>query len=164
MNMSRVLSYLTAAALLIVVALVPVPAVHAEGAPHPDHRALSATVADVIALADWVRTTHPTGNYGDLAPAAVVGNTIWGPVVVFTGPLPDAPSTRVFGLNLNGIPSDDCQRFIASVAFHFTDIWAAGSGPADVGASVYTDGRLDVRKAAKACRAHALVGLDLITH
>lgn len=124
----------------------------------------SVHARQIIAIADRIQAAHPSHDYSDLTPTGVsAGQVKWGPVVAFTGPLADVPSTHAFGLNVNGVPSNECVAFVSAAAPRFADVWIAGDGPTDVGASVYSHGHLSRSKLARACAAHPSLGMDFIS-
>ncbi|WP_017462027.1 hypothetical protein [Dyella ginsengisoli] len=122
-----------------------------------------AAQAAVEAAAE-VRGSHD-GAYPDLANPRQVASLPWGDLNAFSGPrFADVSSFERFGLHSDGLPRTDCMPFITQVAPHFDDVWIADADPQAVGGSVYTNGHLDPSKLARACRAHARLGFDLITH
>lgn len=117
-----------------------------------------------VSAAAQVRASHD-GDYRDLADPRPVSALPWGDLIAFSGPrFGDVATFQRFGLHLDGLPRDQCVPFITQVAGHFDDIWIADADPKAVGGSVYTNGHLDHSKLVSACRAHASLGFDLITH
>lgn len=105
------------------------------------------------------------GDYRDLATPRPLASLPWGALIAFSGPrFGDVRSFRRFGLHSDGLPRTNCVRFITQAAGHFDDIWIADAAPDAVGGSVFTNGHLDPSKLVSACRAHARLGFDLITH
>lgn len=156
-TISRFLSYLTWCGLAVALNFAPSPVLAHGTGGHAEARQL-------IAIADGIAATHPSHDYTNLTSSGVsAGQIQWGPVVAFTGPLPDVPSMRVFGLNVNGVPSDDCVAFVSDAAPRFSDVWIAGDGPSDVGASVYSHGHLSSSKLARACAGSPSLGMDFIS-
>lgn len=107
----------------------------------------------------------------NLAPPAMIQN---GQAVTPYGPILVAPwyhNPRQFDINFNNIPDlgGECSKVIAAFgAMGFDDILVAGSGPSDLGGSVYTNGKLDMSKVAHWCSglntSDASVGMDLVGH
>lgn len=123
-----------------------------------------AAAQTAVAAAAQVRGSHQ-GGYRDLADPRQVAALPWGALIAFSGPrFRDVGSFQRFGLHLDGLPRDQCVPFITQVAAHFDDVWIADASPTAVGGSVYTKGHLDHSKLVRACRAHASLGFDLITH
>ncbi len=142
---------------LVLAALVATVPARAEGNAH-------AAAQTAVAAAAQVRASHQ-GVYRDLADPRRVADLRWGALIAYSGPhFDDLGSFHRFGLHLDGLPRTDCVPFITQVAGHFDDIWIADAAPTAVGGSVYTSGHLDHSKLVRACRAHAQLGFDLITH
>ena len=148
--------YIFSSLLFAAAAIAAAPAIAQDNV----HQAAQAAVATAVR----VRASHD-GVYRDLADARRVADLPWGALIAFSGPrYGDLGSFRRFGLHLDGLPRTDCVPFITQVAGHFDDIWIADAAPTAVGGSVYTAGHLDPSKLVRACRAHAQLGFDLITH
>lgn len=123
----------------------------------------TAAQAAVSAAAE-VRASHEA-SYPDLVDPRSVASLPWGALIAFSGPrFGDVRSFLRFGLHSDGLPRNQCVPFITQVAAYFDDVWIADAAPDAVGGSVYTDGHLDHSKLVSACRAHASLGFDLITH
>jgi hypothetical protein len=114
-------------------------------------------------VAQQIRLSHQ-GDYSDLNPPQGTVMLIWGELVAFSGPYPDTHSFKRFGLHINGVLRADCVAFVTAAAPSFDDVWMADAGPGAVGASVFRHGHLDRAALDHACRAHAAVGIDFISH
>lgn len=80
-------------------------------------------------------------------------------------------SNRKFDLNMNNIPDSgaECSKLLAAFGtVGLDDILVAGSGPMDMGGSVFTNGKLDMTKVTYWCSGEntssGSVGIDLIGH
>lgn len=142
---------------LVLAALVATSAARAQDNVH-------TAAQTAVSAAAQVRASHD-GVYSDLADPRPVAELPWGSLIAFSGPrYGDLGSFQRFGLHLDGLPRAQCVPFITQVASHFDDVWIADADPQAVGGSVYTNGHLDASKLTRACRAHASLGFDLITH
>ncbi|WP_395119851.1 hypothetical protein ACFCQI_02770 [Rhodanobacter sp. FW102-FHT14D06] len=142
---------------LVLAALVATSAARAQGN-------LRSAAETAVSAAAEVRASHD-GSYSDLADPRSVASLPWGALIAFSGQhFGDVATFQRFGLHLDGLPRHDCVPFITQVAAHFDDIWIADAAPTAIGDSVYTSGHLDHSKLVSACRAHASLGFDLITH
>ena len=117
----------------------------------------------VASVAQQIRMDH-TGNYADLNPPQCTVMLPWGELVAFSGPYPDTHSFKRFGLHIDGVPQRDCVTFVSTAVPSFDDVWVADAGPTAVGGSVFRHGHLDRSALDHACRAHARMGVEFITH
>lgn len=93
--------------------------------------------------------------------------TAYGPIWV--GPY--YSNNRRFDINMNNIPDSgaECSKLLASFGtVGLDDVLVAGSGPMDMGGSVFTDGKLDMTKVGFWCSgentSNGSVGIDLVGH
>lgn len=117
----------------------------------------------VVSAAHQIQATH-AGDYADFVNPTPVIDTAWGPLLAYSGSgFRDVRTTKAFGLHLDGIPQQDCVRFIEAAAPQFQDIWVAGASPDSTGGSVYTAGHLNQALLDKACHADDSLGAEFIT-
>lgn len=116
-----------------------------------------------VSVAEQIRVGHPSGDYADLGAGRETVALPWGTLLAFSGNYPDTRNTRHFGLHIDGVPQEACERYVLVAAPSFQDIWIGGAGPSAIGHSVYRSGNLDRAALAQACREDS-VGIDFITH
>lgn len=117
----------------------------------------------IVSAARQIQATH-SGDYADLVNPTPVIDTAWGPLLAYSGAgFMDVHTTKAFGLHLDGIPQEDCVRFISAAAPRFSDVWVAGGSPVATGFSVFAGGHLNQALLDKACRADDSLGAEFIT-
>lgn len=117
----------------------------------------------VVSAAQQIQATH-AGDYAAFVNPTPVIDTAWGPLLAFSGSgFLDVRTTKAFGLHLDGIPQQDCVRFIEAAAPRFSDVWVAGGSPVATGFSVFASGHLNQALLDKACRADDSLGAEFIT-
>jgi hypothetical protein len=115
-----------------------------------------------VSVAEQIRVGHH-GDYADLGSGRETVALPWGTLLAFAGNYPDTGTSRRFGLHIDGVPHEDCERYVSEAAPAFDDIWIGDAGPTAIGHSVFHAGHLDRAALAQACRDD-LVGIEFITH